>query len=380
MRILHFSDVHLDRPFVGVNVEARYHRQASLRQAFERCLAASRDENVDLITIGGDLWEDESVSENTRAAVAYELGQLQCPVLVICGNHDPRLSGGNYEQTRWPANVHIFRAGELEERRFDDVSIWGVSWGGGSLSASFLDSFRAPEDGRTHLLLLHGTAAGAAFAEQAGSSCPFDPSRVRRAGFALCLAGHVHAASATEGVVYPGSPEPLGWGDVGEHCYALISAEEGAVRLERLVQVNETRYEVRSLDCDDAESDAEIRDKLASSLGADTDTSRLYLRVELTGEIARGCVIDPHALEEPYQASYGALAVSDRTAPAFDYEHIAARPTADGLFVRELLAQLDTEGDPGRQRVLNLALRAGVRSLEGVTPLLSVTLPTDADN
>ncbi len=379
MRILHFADVHLDRPFVGVTSEARQHRQASLRRAFERCLAAARDEHVGLVTIGGDLWEDENVSENTCSAVAYELGKLECPVLVICGNHDPRLPGGNYDQTRWPANVHIFRAGELEERRFDDVSVWGISWGGGALSASFLDSFRAPEDGRTHLLLLHGTAAGAAFADEAGGYCPFDPARVRTAGFALCLAGHIHEASAMAGAVYPGSPEPLGWGEAGDHCYALVSAVGGTARLERLIPVNETRYEVRPLDCDGAESDAEVRDRLAASLRADTETSRLYVRVELTGEIARGCVIDPHALAEPYRSSYGALDITDKTTPAFDYRQIATRPTADGLFVRELLARLETESDPDRRRLLDLALRAGVRSLEGVTPLLSVTLPANAD-
>jgi exonuclease SbcD len=379
VRILHLADVHLDRPFVGVDIEARKRRHGSLRGAFERCLAAAADEKVDLVTIGGDLWEDESVSENTRSAVAYELGKLPCPVLVICGNHDPLLPGGNYDQTRWPTNVQIFRAGELQERRFDGVSVWGVSWGGGALSASFLDSFHVPADGRTHLLLLHGTSARAAYAEHAGDYCSFDPGRVHGAGFALCLAGHVHAASAADRVIYPGSPEPLGWGDVGEHCYAVVSATDGVAQLERLVQVNETRYEVRALDCEGVESDAEIRDKLASLLATDGATSSLYLRVELTGEVARGCVVDPQALAEPYQGSYGAIAIVDNTVPAFDYQQIATRPTADGLFVRDLLAQIEAVDDPASRRVLSLALRAGLRSLEDVNPLLSVTLPGNAD-
>jgi exonuclease SbcD len=378
MRILHFADVHLDRPFVGVSAEARKHRQASLWRAFERCLAAARARSVDLVTIGGDLWEDESVSENTRAAVAWELGKLEVPVLVVCGNHDPRLPGGNYDQANWLENVHVFPAGKLTERRLGDVSVWGISWQGGTLSSAFLDSVALPEDGRTHLLLLHGTSVASAFADEGAGYCTFDPARVRAAGFALCLAGHIHAASSADGVVYPGSPEPLGWGEQRDHCFAMISAGGGKAEVE-LEQVNETRYEERPVDCDGAESDAEVRDRIAQSLSDDVETSRLYLRLHLAGEVARGCVIDPAVLAEPYAAQYGALEIRDKTSPAFNYAEIAKRPTADGLFVSDLLARIEAEEDADRRGILELGLRAGMRSLEDVTPLISVGLPTHAD-
>jgi hypothetical protein len=70
MRILHFSDVHLDRPFVGLPLASRQRRREAIWQGFVRCLAAAGAEAVDLVTVGGDLWEDENVSENTRQAVA----------------------------------------------------------------------------------------------------------------------------------------------------------------------------------------------------------------------------------------------------------------------------------------------------------------------
>ena len=47
------------------------------------------------ITIGGDLWEEENVRPDIRNSVAYELGQLDIPVLICCGNHDPLVTGSD---------------------------------------------------------------------------------------------------------------------------------------------------------------------------------------------------------------------------------------------------------------------------------------------
>src|SRR3954468_18053229 len=107
MPILHFADVHLDRPFVGLSGESARRRRRELFEAFRRCLALAVERKVDLVTIGGDLWEEEHVLADTRRSVAHELGRLGIPVLIICGNHDPLRPGGSYLRTPWPDNVTI---------------------------------------------------------------------------------------------------------------------------------------------------------------------------------------------------------------------------------------------------------------------------------
>src|SRR3954447_14150751 len=99
MRILHFADVHPDRLFVGLSLPAARERRADLREAFRRCLGAATEHGADLVTIGGDLWEDENVTPDTRSSVAHELGQLDVPVVLVAGNHDPLLRGGTYQRT-----------------------------------------------------------------------------------------------------------------------------------------------------------------------------------------------------------------------------------------------------------------------------------------
>ena len=368
MRILHFADVHLDRPFAGLSADEAAARRRELRDAFRRCLVAARERSADLVTIGGDLWEDENVTPDTRRFVAHELAALGIPVLIACGNHDPLLSGGNYERTDWPANVHVFRPVELEEYRLGDISVWGASWGGGALEARFLETFRTQDD-RTHLLLLHGTAQPVAFLA-ADSNCPFDPQAVERAGFSLCLAGHIHGAAREGVVVYPGSPEPLGWGDTGRHCYAVVECLASTPTVE-LVDVNERSYEELSMNCAGATSSAEVESRVAELL-AGAASERLCLKLTLSGRIEPECEIDMRALRTRFASPYAALRVEDRTEAAFDYAAFAERKTADGLFVRTLQQRIEAAPDEETKETLRLALEAGLRALHGQKELVRV--------
>ena len=153
---------------------------------------------------------------------------------------------------------------------------------------SRLDHFAAPDDDRTHLALLHGTAPTAPFANEAHGYFPFDPQKLRAAGISLCLAGHIHAASHREGVVYPGSPEPLGWGERGRHCAAIVDVVAG--NQVELIDVNKTRFESREIDCSGCASSASVRERIEDLLGqGDGD---LLLRVKLVGEVGPDCEVN----------------------------------------------------------------------------------------
>ena len=369
MKILHLADVHLDRPFVGLPQAAAEGQRRNLFDAFHRALALGRERGVDLLTIGGDLWEEEHVRADTRASVAHELTEFGAPVLIACGNHDPLLPGGSYHRTAWPQNVEIVPIRSLHEFRFGDVSIWSVSWGGGELSTRVLEHFTAPDDGRTHLALLHGTAPTAPFAEEAAGYFPFDPQKLHASGISLCLAGHIHAASDTNGVVYPGSPEPLGWGERGRHCVALV--ETGAEVDVELIDVNKTRFETREVDCSGCASSADVRERIERSV-VERD-AHLFLRVKLVGEVGEDCDIDVAAIGGPLSTATAALQIEDRTEPMLDVASRMERKSLDGLFTRKLLEQIAgaDEGEPAR-RIAQLALEAGLRAVEGREPILRV--------
>lgn len=363
MKILHLADCHLDRPFRGLEPEAARRARGALFEAFCRALEAAREHAVDLVTIGGDLWEDEHVSADTVRSVARVLEELGLPVLAVAGNHDPVLPGGPYDRAPWPATVAVVRSSEPVEHRYDGVSVWAVSWTGGRLQAGFLDSFSVPDDGRTHLLLLHGTCREAVFAGEEGEAvCPFSAEQVRRAGFAACLAGHRHRALWREGVLYPGSPEPLGFGEEGEHCYALVEVGSG-VRAE-LVPVSRLRFQTLQVDVGGAASSAEVRARVEDRLPSPDAGTTTHLRLRLVGAVEPGCAVVPEEVEHAFRGRFASLRIEDRTSTAYDLDALVSSPTVEGRFaaaLRERAGQTE-----GRQRqVAELALRLGLHAFRG---------------
>ena len=371
MRIAHLADVHLDRPFVALPAAAAETRRDELFDAFGRCLTLARDRGADLITIGGDLWEEEHVRADTRKSVAYELGQLDIPVLIICGNHDPLVEGGNYMRTEWPQNVMIAQRRSLGEYRYGDVSVWAVSWGGAVLSPRLIDTGDVPRDGGTHILLVHGTSLAAPFADETGDDyLPFDPAAVGRAGFDICLAGHVHAASHTAGVVYPGSPEPLTWADTHRHCLAFVEADDGDITVD-LVDVNKKRYVTRSVNCSGCASSAELEARVRTTVGDDAD-SDVFLRVRLEGDIDGDCDVDCGRIASALRSMFGLVIVDDATEPMLDIDRRADRKGLEGLFIRKVRDRLAAAASDDERRQLELALQAGLRALDGRDVILRV--------
>jgi exonuclease SbcD len=368
MRILHLADVHLDRPFVGLPASAAAAQRRNVFDAFSRALSIGKERTIDLVTIGGDLWEEEHVRADTRASVAHELGQLDVPVLIVCGNHDPLVPGGSYSRTAWPANVQIVPLRSLHEFRYGDVSVWSVSWGGGDLSPRVMEHFETPDDGRRHVALLHGTAPTAPFADEADNYFPFNPTRLREAGISVCLAGHIHAASFVDGVVYPGSPEPLGWGKRGRHCIAIVDVGE-EVDVE-LLDVNATRFETIEVDSSGCESSAEVDDRIERSL-AEGD-GNVFLRVRLVGVVGPDCDVDASHAGGSTRKLFALFQVEDATETSLEIESRLQRKSLDGLFTRKLIEQIDAAPDERARRVTRLALEAGLRAVEGREPVLHV--------
>lgn len=371
MRILHIADVHLDRPFVRADRREGNRDRARLRQIFSDCLQLATERAVDAVTIGGDLWEDEHVSTDTRRYVSSALSDVGCPVLIISGNHDRLLPGGHYERTDWPENVVLFPESiPTEYRLSDELSIWGVSWTHEDPTGEFLHRRVPPDDGRAHLVLLHGTAISFSGALEDRSYCPFEPRRVEDAGFLLCLAGHIHGASHAGSVVYPGSPEPLGWGEMGRHCAAIVTVNGVEVDVE-LVDVNRHVYDEVSVDCRECEHGAEVGERIVASLGEHDGATR-HVRVRLTGEIARDCVVDHEQLSDAHRERFAEFELLDETHPAYDLEALAGQPDATGHFVRAMGERIDAEHDPAERLALELALDSGLRALHGRVDIVRV--------
>lgn len=363
VRIVHVADVHLDRPFIGMDLDVARTRRAGLRAAFDRCLELARSRDADLITIGGDLWEDEHVTPDTIRWVADRLTRAGQQVVIVAGNHDPLSPGGPFDRAPFSENVTVLAAAQgLARVDVDGTTVWGTSWRRGiALDSQALRRFHVPDSDRRHVLLLHGTC-GAFF--DGTPHCPFASDDVRRAGFDVCLAGHLHAGGVRDDVVvYPGSPEPLTWSENGRHTAAVVDLpRSGEVSVE-LVDVNATRYAVCRVNVAGATSSGDVQRAAIATLADFPDSDGMHLRFEFEGRVAPGCDPSDEGIRDALLAT-GAASVEarDLTQPAFDLDALANGNGARAIFVKRMRDRIPEEREVGE-----LALELGLRALEGET-------------
>src|SRR6202022_3938896 len=97
LRLLHFADLHLDRSFAserlfGVGAQRR---REDLRSALQRIVQRAREAQADLITCGGDLFEQDHVTRETASFIVQTLETL--------GHRGPLAPGHPHPAVaRWP--------------------------------------------------------------------------------------------------------------------------------------------------------------------------------------------------------------------------------------------------------------------------------------
>jgi len=157
---------------------------------------------------------------------------------------------------------------------------------------------------------------------------------------------------------------------MGRHSVALFEIATGAATA-TLLDINQRRYVVRDVDCDDAVSSAVVEQRLKAAL-TDSDPSSVYLRLDLKGQIASDCDLDTTALEEACRGDYAALQVRDLTFPEYDLAAFERQSTATGHFVRSLREKIQGTNDASERERLERALRLGLHALHGRKELIHV--------
>jgi DNA repair protein SbcD/Mre11 len=374
LRLLHISDLHIDRAFAGVGCygEVARRRREGLRDALRRAGEAARQAGCEAVTVGGDLYEHEHAGLDTGRFLADTFAAwAPMRVFLAPGNHDPLLPGSLYERTRWPPNVHLFTGTALEPAPLAaGLTLWGLAhrdpaWNGDPLAGPAL------EEG-VHLALFHGSELGG---RPAGKSLhgPFRAERIAGRGFAAALCGHYHRRRVDPAarLLYPGSPEPLTFDEEGPRGPVLVEVSDGGHVDYRPLTLNRWTAVQADCDLDGAGSSGDAVDcarAAARAALAGLAPERSMLRLTLRGEVSPDLPLDLPLVEAAVVDATGAATVRlrDLTSPALDVAAAATDRSARGGFTRVVLAAIDATDDPGERAVLGDTLRYGLQALAGV--------------
>lgn len=350
MKILHASDFHLDSPFQRLNAGQARQRRRELRELPAALVKLAREEGADLILLPGDLFDGARVYPETIEALTAALGSAGVPVVIAPGNHDCADGSSPYLTTDWPDNVHIFTRPEMDCFEFPALNcvVHGCAFVTPHRTDEPLQGFSAPEDGRLHLLCVHGEVG------LGGNYGPIPPAALSRSGAAYAALGHIHAASGLQWAgdtawAYCGCPEGRGFDELGPKGALCVTIGDSGVDA-RFLPLCRRQYRIESVDVSRAPQ------ALAELPGGD------LVRILLTGECRRAP--DLAALTALAESRCFYAEVRDETTLPRDLWARAEEDSLTGLFLREMRRRLDAAAEEERAGLL-LAARFGLAALEG---------------
>lgn len=357
VKLLHFSDLHLDAPFGWAGALVGAARRRALRQSLERIAHLAATLGVDALCSAGDLYEQDRFTPDTAAFLADCFAALApLPVLLAPGNHDWYGPQSLYHLTRWSPNVHIFTTPQLTPWTLSEgCTIWGAAHRAPANTDGFLENFHVDRGG-VHLALFHGSEQGS-FLAQGSTKAPHAPFRAKEvpvAGLHHALVGHFHRPADGAFHTYPGNPEFLSFGETGERGPVLVTvAANGTVTRRRYV-VTTTAVHDLTLRVDGAAHSTQIQDRARALLAQYQGITRLTVEgtlapsIDVTIDVLRREEVAPHL--DALVVRLGHIAVAE------DLAILAKEATVRGAFVRNVqAAEMD---EVLRSRVLRLGLRA----------------------
>ena len=367
MKIVHFSDLHLDSSFAwaGATGGAARKRRQALRDTLVRIVELTREVNADALFCGGDLYEQEHFSPDTAEFLKDTFaGLAPLPVYIAPGNHDWYGPKSLYAQVAWSENVHLFQ--EDVPRRValnDSLWLWGAAHLGPANTGNFLEGFRVEGSGN-HIALFHG-AERSWFGEQDSGKqlhAAFEASEIEGAGLAHAFLGHYHRLKDAEFHTYPGNPDPLAFGEDGIRGAVVATiGPDGRVASERH-RVAVTEAHDLKLDVTGLTTLQQILDRLeekASSLSG-------FVRLAVRGDLAPTIDVQKSDLRARLSNFEAVKIVFDDLRPTYDLASIRQESTVRGQFVRDVFDSDLAEEEKQRVVVTGLRALAGRTDLEVV--------------
>ncbi len=368
MKLLHFSDLHLDSPFSKSTMPPKIAQgcRLRLRRTLIKILDLAVEHEVDAVTIGGDLFEGDRVSKDTIQFLRESFAQLApIPILIAPGNHDYYNPVSPYARFEWPENVYIFS--DYKPRPvtlMNDVLIWGVANTLPNCRDNPLTEFRAHPDGMKHLLLLHGTEMGH-FDESRGEYAPFQVSDLERAGIQMALLGHFHGGRVIHHhdraiAVYPGSPQPLDFGETGQHTVVLLDWHDDEPRI-TLIPVATQAFITLDFKPEPISDTHSLAEGIISAIPEKAPEAN-FLRVHLIGEEPESLNLELGLLEAHLSQYFDWVVIRNRMRKAASKLGQLDEKTVRGRFAQRLKKMLEEE--PEDPALIEMALKYGLAAFE----------------
>ncbi|MBB6214084.1 DNA repair exonuclease SbcCD nuclease subunit [Anaerosolibacter carboniphilus] len=365
VKLLHCADFHFDTPFrelAGVEAEKR---KEDLRETFGRVVQMVKEEQVDVLLISGDFFDNDRVMKTSLDHIMKKFEEISnVRVFISPGNHDPYTYKSYYHLVQWPKNVHIFDS-NLKGIVIPELNlcVYGVGFSKSHEKQSLIQGFQVEDKNMLNIMVLHGEVVS----EGQGSDYnPITEKMISDSGLDYLALGHKHGFSGIMRAgetfwAYSGNPEGRGFDEVGSKGILLGTLEKSRCDLVYR-EICKRKYMVVKVDIEGLDTYEEISEKIKEQIIDSERTQNLY-KIILTGEVKEGFTIHPEVLREKLFSTFHNVKIVDETTLALDYEGLANEFSLRGIFIRNMMERLSQTQDEETKKRIKNALKLGIQAL-----------------
>ncbi|MEG1719902.1 MAG: DNA repair exonuclease [Clostridia bacterium] len=355
VKILHTGDLHLDSPLTKAD-KFPITRQ-DLRDVFYNIVELAKARNVDIVLISGDLFDNEAVSVSTREIIINTLSKAdKIRFFIISGNHDYYKIGSVYENALLPSNVTLFHSGKVESEYIAelDTVVYGIGLNMPNSSEHLLENFRVEDDDKINLMLFHGDLVSK---NQSSDYFPVTEEEIINSGLDYLALGHIHKATTAKKLgntyySYSGIPQGRGFDELLDKGVIIGEISKNSKKFE-FVKTSKKEFIIKEIDVSNASMIYEISDLIKEEI---TNKNNIY-RFLLVGSVNKNLSINTIKIASSLDLPY--VEIEDNTTIKEDVHSLMQENTLKGLFVKNMLSQLEENSDDKRyENALKIGLEA----------------------
>ncbi|MGL5647077.1 MAG: metallophosphoesterase family protein [Clostridium sp.] len=348
VKIIHCSDIHLDTTTRDLEGNLRVKVRELIKDVFKKIIDICNEEKVEILLIGGDIFDNNRVKKETVSFVKSILEELvYTKVFISPGNHDPFNGKSFYDIIEWPKNVYIFKEG-MERVDVEGVSIHGFGFNEKYQYKTLMKDININSE-NINILIGHGDLG-----VKESEYNPILLEDIEKSDLDYIGLGHIHLYSGVKRVgktyyAYSGCPQGRGFDEEGEKGIIIGKIRKGYTSLEfRKTSISE--YETLKINIENAENLYDIERLILKEL--ESKKKENFFKIKLIGNIEENIVIDKELLKR--NLNHYSLKIIDETKIKIEIKENSIKH----MFIEEL--KKDGSID---EEIFNLALSLGMRSL-----------------
>ena len=363
VKILHCADLHFDTPFKKLNKEISQVSKEELLQVFKNIIDLTINENVEVLLIAGDVFDNLTVNKNTLFFISNQMKRIEnVKVFISPGNHDPYNEKSFYRIIKWPENVYIFN-GNMKFKEVEELNliVWGAGFKNNYEEKTLLREVNADKD-KINIMLIHGEIVSG------NSKNEYNPiyiNDIYKSDIDYIALGHRHKFTGIlkEGrtsYAYSGCPQGRGFDEEGEKGIIIGEVYKGGTDL-KFIKTSKREYIIKEIDISNTNTYDEVIFKILENIESE-DIKKNFYKIILKGQIKEHFTLNENILMERLKDKFYYIKIVNDTSIGIDLEQLSMDYSIKGKFIENMFNKINNANDEEKE-ILELALKIGIKSL-----------------